>query len=108
MKNILLFVVLLLLFSCSENKSKNAKNTTKKNKQEAVNQGNKSANKNNNSKGEKDGVEMILVKGGDFIMGSDNIPDADAAPTHKVTLKSFYIDKTPVTVAMFQSSVARG
>ena len=104
MKNISLFVAILLLFSCSGNKTKNAeKNTDKTNKQEAVSQGNKSVNKNITPSEKKYVGEMILVKGGNFLMGSNNLPDA--APAHKVTIKSFYIDKTPVTVAMFKAFV---
>jgi len=104
MKNLSLFVAILLLFSCSGNKAKNPeKNTIKTNKQKTVNQVNKSANKNNISSEKKSVGEMILVKGGDFLMGSNEIPDA--APIHKVTLKSFYIDKTLVTVSQFSDFV---
>ena len=100
MKNFTLLAVLLIMFSCSGNKSNNAnKNTAKATNKENVEQ-------NDNTKSAPDSKnmgEMILVKGGDFIMGSDNL--TDAAPAHKVTIKSFYIDKTPVTVAMFRSFV---
>lgn len=44
--------------------------------------------------------EMILVEGGTFEMGSDDY--ADERPIHKVKLKSFYIDKFPVTVKQYK------
>jgi len=106
MKNPALFVALLLLLSCSGNKSNNAeKNTAKTNKQETVSQGSKSVNKNKTSLEKEYVGKMILVKGGDFLMGSNNFPNA--SPAHKITLKSFYIDKTPVTVSMFKSFVKK-
>jgi formylglycine-generating enzyme len=44
----------------------------------------------------KDGKEMILIPGGEFEMGRE---DAywEEKPVHKVTVKSFYMDKTLVT-----------
>ena len=100
MKNFTLLAVILIMFSCSGNKS----NKTDKNAAKATNK--EKVKQNNNTKSVTDSKnleKMILVKGGNFIMGSDNLPDA--APAHKITLKSFYIDKTPVTVAMFRSFV---
>ena len=48
--------------------------------------------------------EMILFEGGAFIMGSENgLPNE--RPVHKVILKSFYLDKTPVTVGQFRKFV---
>lgn len=45
--------------------------------------------------------EMIAFEGGTFLMGSDNgLPQE--APVHKVTVKAFSIDKSPVTVAQFR------
>lgn len=42
---------------------------------------------------------MVLIKGGTFVMGQADEPDA---PTHEVTVSSFYMDKYPVTQADFQ------
>lgn len=46
------------------------------------------------------GVEMVLLPGGDFTMGSDQ-GNPDEAPAHKVTLTGFAIDKFEVTGEMF-------
>jgi formylglycine-generating enzyme len=49
-------------------------------------------------------MEMIFFEGGKFQMGSVNgLPNEQ--PVHDVTLKPFYIDKTPVTVAQFRSFI---
>lgn len=45
---------------------------------------------------EPDGREMILVAGGEFIMGRDKGRENER-PEHRVTLKPFYIDRYPVT-----------
>lgn len=44
--------------------------------------------------------EMILVEGGEFKMGSNEL--ADEKPIHVVELKSFYIEKFPVTVKQYK------
>ena len=45
--------------------------------------------------------EMIFFEGGTFLMGSENgLPQE--SPVHKVTVKPFSIDKSPVTVAQFR------
>jgi len=44
----------------------------------------------------KSGVEMILVPGGEFMMGSTNGAD-DESPRHKVTITGFAMDKFEVT-----------
>ena len=45
--------------------------------------------------------EMILFEGGTFLMGSESgLPQE--RPVHKVTVRSFKIDKSPVTVAQFR------
>lgn len=49
-------------------------------------------------------AEMILIKGGSFAMGAkDGFPYE--APVHEVTLKSFWMDRTEVTVAQFEKFV---
>lgn len=49
---------------------------------------------------------MILIKGGNYMMGSDDpAGDRDEFPKHKVTVSSFYIDATEVTNAEFKKFV---
>ncbi len=59
--------------------------------------------------------ETVLVQGGTFQMGRDyevigkngtNIAFDDEVPVHKVTVSSFYIGKTEVTVAQYKKFVA--
>ncbi|MEW5815390.1 MAG: SUMF1/EgtB/PvdO family nonheme iron enzyme [Spirochaetota bacterium] len=44
----------------------------------------------------KDGKEMALIPGGEFLMGSEN-GYSEERPVHKVAVKSFYMDKCLVT-----------
>ena len=46
--------------------------------------------------------EMIYVKGGKFLMGS-NYGDSDEKPVHSVTVSSYYIGKYEITVAQYQA-----
>lgn len=59
-----------------------------------------------------DGMVMVFVPGGTFMMGSDLTQDADAQddelPQHEVTLDSFWLDRTEVTNAQYWQCVARG
>src|SRR5947209_16057037 len=51
---------------------------------------------------------MVRLDGGPFWMGTDSaegFPDDGEGPVRKVTLESFYIDKTPVTNAAFAEFV---
>lgn len=49
---------------------------------------------------------MILIKGGEFLMGaSDSHGRQDEYPQHKVKLSSYYIDATEVTNAQFSEFV---
>lgn len=52
-----------------------------------------------------DGMEMVFVPGGSFMMGSDPAVDTYALnneqPQHEVTLDPFWIDRTEVTNAQF-------
>lgn len=43
---------------------------------------------------------MVLVPGGNFVMGSDR-HYAEEAPAHPVTVDSFWMDATPVTNRQF-------
>jgi formylglycine-generating enzyme required for sulfatase activity len=49
---------------------------------------------------DKEGIEMVFVEGGEFIMGDAELEDA---PPHKVTVSSFYIGKYPVTQAQWEA-----
>ena len=49
-------------------------------------------------------VEMVLFKSGTFMMGSDKGLPLDK-PVHQTLIKSFYLDKTPVTVSQFRKFV---
>jgi formylglycine-generating enzyme required for sulfatase activity len=48
---------------------------------------------------------MVLIKGGPFIMGSDDGMPAEA-PVHEANVKSFWIDTHEVTVAEFANFVS--
>lgn len=43
-----------------------------------------------------DGKEMVLITGGSFIMGGNNV-EANYHPEHQVQIADFYIDRWPVT-----------
>jgi formylglycine-generating enzyme required for sulfatase activity len=43
-------------------------------------------------------TKMVLISGGSFLMGSDNSL-VDERPSHKVTVQSFFLDRTEVTNA---------
>lgn len=54
----------------------------------------------------KDGAEMLLVPGGEFLMGSpENEGYTDEHPMHKVYLDTFYIYKYEVTNRQFEEFV---
>ena len=61
---------------------------------------------------EKDGMELLPVPAGEFLMGSDPAVDKDAQddekPQHTVYLDTFWIDKTEVTNAQYQTCVSAG
>ena len=51
----------------------------------------------------KDGVEMVLIPAGEFMMGSpDGTVSYDEPPRHVVFLDAFYIDKYEVTNAQYK------
>ena len=53
---------------------------------------------------EKDGMIMVYVPEGEFLMGSredDDLAYEDEKPQHSVYLDAYWIDQTPVTNAMF-------
>jgi|Deesub1362A_J573_1020465.scaffolds.fasta_scaffold00027_10 formylglycine-generating enzyme required for sulfatase activity len=49
----------------------------------------------------KDGVEMVLIPAGKFIMGSDDRDLKETAPKHKVYIDSFYMDRYEITNGQF-------
>jgi len=56
------------------------------------------------SENQTDNIKMVLFEGGSFMMGSEKgLPNE--RPVHQVTMKSFYIDKSPVTVGQFRKFV---
>ncbi|MCF6358885.1 MAG: formylglycine-generating enzyme family protein [Draconibacterium sp.] len=98
MKKILFLSMAVLLLSCNGKKPKqeNSGNNHNKNIESQV-----TINKSNKTENSVLKSEMILFKGGTFLMGSENgLPQEK--PVHSVTVKSFKIDKTPVTVAQFR------
>jgi len=54
------------------------------------------------------GIELVLIKGGDFIMGADPRMAChdDFSPPHKVHVDSFYLGTTEVTVGQFRKFVS--
>jgi len=49
-------------------------------------------------------AEMVLIKGGDFLMGSNDEMENES-PVHKVSIKSFLMDRNEVTVKEFEEFV---
>ncbi len=45
-------------------------------------------------------TELVLIKSGTFIMGSNSLP-APCAPEHNVSLGSYFISKYPITIDQF-------
>ena len=54
-----------------------------------------------------DGMRLLYVPAGEFIMGSDTGP-SNQAPAHTVILDAFWIDQTEVTIAMYKKCVQAG
>jgi formylglycine-generating enzyme required for sulfatase activity len=60
---------------------------------------------------ERDGMEMVYVPAGEFVIGSDEDDDmayASEKPAHTVTLDAYWIDRTEVTNAQYALCVAGG
>jgi formylglycine-generating enzyme required for sulfatase activity len=49
----------------------------------------------------KDGMTMVYIPAGEFMMGSEGPPDNES-PVHRVNLDAFWIDEHEVTVEQFQ------
>ncbi len=60
---------------------------------------------------EKDGMTLVYVPAGEFLMGSsasDPAANANEKPQHSVYLDAFWIDRTEVTNAMYRQCVQAG
>jgi len=60
----------------------------------------------------KDGMVMVYIPEGEFLMGADKSKDShaqsDEFPQHTVYLDAFWIDRTEVTNAMYEKCVTAG
>ncbi|MCK4293317.1 MAG: formylglycine-generating enzyme family protein [Planctomycetes bacterium] len=54
----------------------------------------------------KTGIEMVLIPGGEFIMG-DNRGEDDEKPAHNVQISAFYMDKYEVTQDAYKAMMGR-
>lgn len=52
--------------------------------------------------------DMLKVPGGTFSMGADGVGELDEQPSHAVSVKSFYLDRTEVTNARYLECVQSG
>lgn len=51
------------------------------------------------------GIEMVLIPGGEFVMGGSG--DEDERPAHKVRVDDFYMDRTEVAQKSFEALLGR-
>jgi sulfatase modifying factor 1 len=103
MKKLLSLAIIVLLFSCSGNKTEQKKspNNAVQSEKEETTETPKSPEPSSNKSTLVPENEMIAFEDGSFMMGSDKgLPQE--APIHKVSVKAFKIDKSPVTVAEFK------
>ena len=102
MKKIFYILIAALAVSCSTNQDKKESSTTIKSDKPATKEAPSTPKTKNTDKLKLVAEsEMISFKGGTILMGSDTgLPQE--RPAHKVTVKAFLIDKTPVTVAQFR------
>ena len=103
MKKLLSLAIIVLLFSCTGNKTEQKKSladaTQSENKEKIETPDTSKSSSNKSSLVPQN--EMIAFEEGSFMMGSDKgLPQE--APVHKVSVKAFKIDKSPVTVAEFK------
>ncbi|MDX9880730.1 MAG: formylglycine-generating enzyme family protein [Prolixibacteraceae bacterium] len=98
MKKISCALLVFLVFSCSGTKNKPGQMASGSVENTAIKKESVPSSLENVE------AEMILVPAGTYIVGSNTgIPND--APAHEVTLKPYYLDKTPVTVAQFRKFV---
>jgi sulfatase modifying factor 1 len=99
MKNLKIIAVLFIFTACSGKQPKQEQTVQSKNKEITAPETEKYSMPVSEN-------EMIYFEGGTFLMGSNNgLPQE--SPVHQVTIKSFYIDKTPVTVAQFREFISK-
>ncbi len=53
-------------------------------------------------------MEMILIQGGTFMMGSEEEANGFEKPVHRVEVSDFYMSKTEVTVGQYRKCVQAG
>lgn len=53
-------------------------------------------------------IDWVTIPGGSFQMGGREDANPDALPGHRVTVKTFELSKTPVTVEQYAACVAAG
>lgn len=94
---IFILAVSLVFMSCSGQQGSNAKSNNSTNEIK----GSGKATTTSQTDREKD---MVYFKGGTFLMGSSKGTEVEQ-PVHKVQVKSFKIDKYPVTVIAFSEFV---
>ncbi len=99
MSKFLLISILFIAVACTPKNNKQSKQPTKQISSSELTK--PKTTKKTESKTLPESIEMIYFKGGSFLMGSNSgLPQE--SPVHKVTVKPFKIDKTPVTVAQFR------
>jgi len=99
MKNLKIIAVLLIFTACSGKQPKQEQTVQAENKEITAPETEKPSMPVSENK-------MIYFEGGSFLMGSDNgLPQE--SPQHRVTIKSFYIDKSPVTVDQFREFISK-
>jgi sulfatase modifying factor 1 len=54
------------------------------------------------------GPKQIRIEGGSFLMGTDTGPYPEAKPAHRVTVATFYMDETEVSVDQYAGCVKAG
>ena len=109
-QNFLLFVA-LLLFSCNSQKNTSVAAQSKEDSATSCMMvpsrfGAASADSSLQFNGDTSVKGMVLIKGGDFMMGGDNSQAGpDEYPKHEVKVNSFWMDATEVTNAEFAKFV---
>jgi sulfatase modifying factor 1 len=91
---VLILVLSVIFLACSSNQGDKSKSGNGKINSEEVKESPKSANAS----------EMVYFEGGTFLMGSSSGTPQEQ-PVHEVKVKSFRIDKYPVTVKEFRQFI---
>ncbi len=104
MNKLLIIIVSVSLISCSGAKKQEANSSSSEPEISANKESKEQSGQSAKIIETGAAMEMIFFEGGKFKMGSDNgLPNEQ--PIHEVTLKPFYLDKTPVTVSQFKKFV---